>query len=72
MSLVVVRHTNEADWLPDDLKGLRRFDLSSPDGHEALLCRLVHEPVSPRSRLKDDAASAAFKVVMGAGRYSSR
>jgi hypothetical protein len=63
--LVAISRAEDRCRLPADLVHFRCFDLSSFDGYEALLCGLVHEPVNPRSRVKEDAISAAFKVVMG-------
>jgi hypothetical protein len=64
--LIVIFRANDWERLPEDLKGFPYYDYSSREGCEALLCRLVHDPVSPRSRIKEEAASAGFKVCLGA------
>lgn len=68
--LVAVFQSEDRDKLPPDLNTEPGacFDLSSSNGREALLCRLVHEPVDKRAirkELLEDAAAGAFRLVIG-------
>jgi len=64
--LVAVSGSADRERLPGGFENFRGFDVSSRDGHDALLCTLVHEPVTPtRLPLKQDAAAAVGKVVLG-------
>ena len=63
--LVVIFRADDRERLPADLTGFPCFEYPLREGREALLCRLVHDPVSPRSRIKAETTSAVLKVAMG-------
>jgi hypothetical protein len=63
--LMVVSTPDDRKSLPVDLNKYDSLALSVRSEREALLCRIAHEPVRARSRVKVDAASAIFKVTTG-------
>ena len=69
--IVALGSGRDRPHVPSDLKAFRCFDMSSSDGYDALLCRLVHEPLSEDSATDRattptwQAGTGAFKVVMG-------
>lgn len=63
--LTVIYHSKDRQQLPEDLRGAPCFEFSSAEGREALLCRLVHNPVRATSKVREEAGSAALKVAMG-------
>jgi hypothetical protein len=56
--LIALHDATDKD-LPPDLRGFDRFDLARKEGEEALACRLAHDPLTPRAKLKKDAIAAA-------------
>ncbi len=61
--LIAVFNAEDRRHLPADLVGFPVYDVSADTSREALLCRLVHEPVKPSTRVREEAASVVLKMV---------
>lgn len=61
--VIVPRHTDPSQ-LPSDLAPFRRFNVSTDDGEDALVCRLHHSPIR-RTPPPTDALSGMVRLVLG-------
>ena len=62
--LTVVFSAEDRNRLPADLVDYPVYDVSTSAAREAFLCRLVHDPVKPTTRVREEAASAVLKMTM--------